>query len=499
MAIDLERFPTSPSAKRMIASVSEEFYEKSYVGKWLYQVMGLEMDEARLLIESLPEQVFPETATWGLMYHEMKWGLPVRENLDPEERRRLIYRRRDLRAPMNPWRLEWYLQNYTGYNFHIEDINDAHLYGWVAPHPNTFKVYITDVEGTTDVKAVKARLNELRQSHTTYSLQERVGMVFDHSELEHIEAFRAILRWAIDFWGAPYLLDGSHFLDGSLRLGSNRRYDLIPGIQYRIRGPASTETIVFPIIRLASSIKTREQMGVRPWTRYGMEIDFWRTALLDGAALLDGSLRLDGGRRYDLIPSIVIRARTPASPERVYLPQMQIAGSIENHERMGGGIRNRYHMAADLWGSSLLDGAYFLDGSIRLDGGRRYDLVPGFAYRIVSPRFDETIRVPKTHIQTSIHTTEAMGTRWAMKFGWPVFWNRLFLDGSALLDGSLLLDGAQRGVNPTITVRAALPKAEEKIEKVVLTTSTRDYAFLDGSLAMDGSRRLNSIYRKEEL
>ena len=104
MALDLEQFPTSASAKRMIASVSEEFYEKSYVGKWLYQVMGLEWDEVRANVEILPEQVFPETATWGLMYHELKWGLPIRTNLPLDERRRLIYRKRDLRAPMNPWR-----------------------------------------------------------------------------------------------------------------------------------------------------------------------------------------------------------------------------------------------------------------------------------------------------------------------------------------------------------------------------------------------------------
>ena len=27
--------------------------------------------------EDLPAQLFPETATWGLMYHEIKWGLGI--------------------------------------------------------------------------------------------------------------------------------------------------------------------------------------------------------------------------------------------------------------------------------------------------------------------------------------------------------------------------------------------------------------------------------------
>ena len=37
---DLEAFPTSESAVRMLSYVSQGFYDNSYVGKWLYQVMG---------------------------------------------------------------------------------------------------------------------------------------------------------------------------------------------------------------------------------------------------------------------------------------------------------------------------------------------------------------------------------------------------------------------------------------------------------------------------
>ena len=61
----LETFPTSESAKKMLSYVSQEFYEKSYIGKWLFQVMGLEYDTAREVVEQLPKQFFPETATWG--------------------------------------------------------------------------------------------------------------------------------------------------------------------------------------------------------------------------------------------------------------------------------------------------------------------------------------------------------------------------------------------------------------------------------------------------
>ena len=120
---DLEKFPTSESAQRMLSYVSDGFYDTSYIGKWLFQVMGTEYDEARRVIEELPKQLFPETATWGLMYHEIKWGLPVRENLSDEERRRLIYEKRDYKAPMTPYRMEQYLANVTGFDVHVTDIH----------------------------------------------------------------------------------------------------------------------------------------------------------------------------------------------------------------------------------------------------------------------------------------------------------------------------------------------------------------------------------------
>ena len=63
--IDLEHFPTCETSKRMLARVSP-IYERSYVGKWLYQVMGLEMEDARRLFDELRQQAFPETATWHL-------------------------------------------------------------------------------------------------------------------------------------------------------------------------------------------------------------------------------------------------------------------------------------------------------------------------------------------------------------------------------------------------------------------------------------------------
>lgn len=166
---DLEDFPTSESAKKMLGYVSEGFYDKSYVGKWLFQVMGVEYDKALEIAVELPAQFFPETATWGLMYHEIKWGLPVRENLSYEERRRLIMQKRDRRAPMTPYQMERYLENVTGLEVCISDVNDLGKFGYGFEHPNMFDVVVIG-NGRLERRNVMDVIDRIKQSHTAYTL-----------------------------------------------------------------------------------------------------------------------------------------------------------------------------------------------------------------------------------------------------------------------------------------------------------------------------------------
>ena len=176
--IDLENFPTSESAQNMLATVTPGFYEQSYVGKWLYQVMGLELDEAeRLISEELPLQFFPETATWGLMYHEVKWGLPVRDYLSYDERRKLIYEKRDQRAPMTPYRMESLVKNSTGFNLRVSDIHDT-APGYPVDHPNRFAAIISG-NGNVSVNTAMALIERIKQSHTTFRFVQIADSLVD--------------------------------------------------------------------------------------------------------------------------------------------------------------------------------------------------------------------------------------------------------------------------------------------------------------------------------
>lgn len=157
---DLEHFPTSPAAKRMLSRVSP-VYDRSYVGKWLFEVMGLELDEARKLVGELRLQAFPETATWGLKYWEQRYGIPPRPDLNDEARRQKVLARRNIKSPMSPARVEMIISAMTG-----KPVTTTEN---VAPY--TFRVMIEDVTGgLMDGPEVYACLRRIKPSHQQFEL-----------------------------------------------------------------------------------------------------------------------------------------------------------------------------------------------------------------------------------------------------------------------------------------------------------------------------------------
>ena len=117
--------PTTETGKRMLASVSP-IYDRSYVARWLFEVMGIEMEEARQYIEELRLQAHPKTATWGLFYWEMRYHIPIDESLPIEDRRQKVMSKRWKYAPMNPARMEEYINRASGRTAIVTEYNDEY-------------------------------------------------------------------------------------------------------------------------------------------------------------------------------------------------------------------------------------------------------------------------------------------------------------------------------------------------------------------------------------
>lgn len=168
----LENFPTSESAKRMMDTISKGFYENSYVGKWIFQVMGLEIDDARARIEELPYQAFLQTVTWGIRYFEEKYGFEVDENMSLEERRKRIQEKISNKGSVNPEIIKAIAESATGRECNVQEFVDAY----------TFWITVFQGEKGFGFKEFLERIDSRKPSHLSYGVtldfQETVALAY---------------------------------------------------------------------------------------------------------------------------------------------------------------------------------------------------------------------------------------------------------------------------------------------------------------------------------
>ena len=149
---------TSPTAKRMLERVSP-IYDDSYVGLWMFQVIGLAYDEVWDKIYDLPNQLYPETATWAIELWEERYGITPDDTLSIEERRRKVIRKRTRSGAFTPKKIEALAENMTGF--------PARVVENVAPY--TFAVYLSAT--TSDDDALRSEIKRLKPSHCSFEIR----------------------------------------------------------------------------------------------------------------------------------------------------------------------------------------------------------------------------------------------------------------------------------------------------------------------------------------
>ena len=151
----------SEAGQRMVERVTP-IYDDSYVGLWLYEAMGRELDTFWDLVVSLQTELFPETATWMLELWERRYGITPEAGATIEQRRQAVAKMRELPRPLSPFRLERYLESITGRTVNvIENVADY-----------TFGVSVTggDEDDPLDIGALRKYINSHKPSHMACEL-----------------------------------------------------------------------------------------------------------------------------------------------------------------------------------------------------------------------------------------------------------------------------------------------------------------------------------------
>lgn len=150
----MEKILTSESGQRMIQRVTHK-YGESYVGLWLFQVMGLSNDEIKALVDDFKLQVVPQTATWSLPWWENSKGLPIDTSLSIEERRMRIIEKQRRRSPMNPTRFEQIISDMVGADVWLDEYAGK----------NRFELYIYELPSLKMITQIRKCVKQIKQSH----------------------------------------------------------------------------------------------------------------------------------------------------------------------------------------------------------------------------------------------------------------------------------------------------------------------------------------------
>ena len=148
----MEEILTSPQAQKIIDYVSP-IYGESYVFLWLFQAIGMILDEGESFPEEFANQVTPVTATWSLEFWEKEYGITPDPDWTIEQRRIYIIDRITSRKPINPKRIKDLVSEFYGFDSEIIE-NSA---------KNTFTVLIRGY--VTNIDKIKAAINEIKPAH----------------------------------------------------------------------------------------------------------------------------------------------------------------------------------------------------------------------------------------------------------------------------------------------------------------------------------------------
>ena len=215
-SFDIERFPTSDTAQRMLSRVSP-IYENSYIVKWLYEIMGIEFDEARKIIQELGDQMFTQTVTWGIAYQEHKYSIEPDESLSLEERRARLYRKKTAGAPVSPRRLEKYIADLWGITV---DLDETYA-------PGRFLISILkDDKG--NLREMLKDLREQAPSHLVWALLYKLDELIEYEYMNMGDELQLTTRlpsyerypWRGRFFDGSWCFTNSMRMDGRFFDGS---------------------------------------------------------------------------------------------------------------------------------------------------------------------------------------------------------------------------------------------------------------------------------------
>lgn len=160
----------SPEAQIFLRMVTEGFYDQSFTGLWMFEVVGREWDEMREWAEGLKSEVHPQTCTWSIAIWEWVYGFEPDESLSLEERRRRILSKVIGTRPINPEVLRRGIAALAGSDAQVE------LKALVSAY--RFKVTIRPGKEEPLYQQILQYIGDVKPAHLAVEIIEEVTRAF---------------------------------------------------------------------------------------------------------------------------------------------------------------------------------------------------------------------------------------------------------------------------------------------------------------------------------
>lgn len=149
----------SAKGKRFLEYVSP-IYEQSIIMQAIMEAIGAEWDDVDRLTDDVFAQLFPQTATWGIVYWERLVGIPRNDSLSIEQRRVRVLTRMQTRWPMTKERMEQLVRTFS---------QDKHAFIREFFDQYRFEVLFSLTQ-SVDLETVYEVIEEAKPAHLSYSL-----------------------------------------------------------------------------------------------------------------------------------------------------------------------------------------------------------------------------------------------------------------------------------------------------------------------------------------
>lgn len=456
---DLDGIIRSPSAETFLRMVTKGFYDSSYMGLWMYEVIGREWDEMRKWAEGLRNEINPQTCTWSIGIWEWVYGLVPDDSLSLAYRRRRILARIIGVKPINPESIRRGIQTLTGRKDIPVEVKD-----FTGPYQFSIIMRIPDGSPFTH-KGIAAYVRGIKPSHLRLHLEYAVaGEIYTQEEICFISMG---LHWKLLFWLCR-TFDGTWSFDGGLRLDAERGYKAKAGLKLNFGA-------------------------------------FANVGIFDGSWEFDGNLVFDAVRQ-GMLDIHCLELRTGAKLIEQFLSEECCA---------------KFHYKASFWGNVFFDGSFRLDGDTDFGLGRDYTAKPGLKLGCGgfanASAFDGTwlfdgnkgldaersssIEIPELKLRSEMELPEKFQSFIQAKAVYAIdFWQQMYLDGIGNFDGSWIFKDQKRQEcsHGTLAVSYMAAANHESIAGVSVEKSRNRWRF-DGACMFRDAKLLNAFYEKEEM